>query len=81
MNFLAALVRKPLVVFACVFAWLAIGIFAYTNLDIEAYPNPVPPMIEIVAPELFLERVCHFVGSRQPKASAKTWPAPVGSGA
>ncbi|HEX7602992.1 MAG TPA: efflux RND transporter permease subunit, partial [Polyangiaceae bacterium] len=25
------------------------GLFAYSQLDIEAYPNPVPPLVEIIA--------------------------------
>ena len=27
---------------------LALGLYCYKQLDIEAYPNPVPPMIEII---------------------------------
>ena len=29
-------------------AVVALGLYAYQQLDIEAYPNPVPPMIEIL---------------------------------
>src|ERR1022692_1752893 len=27
---------------------LALGLYCYKELDIEAYPNPVPPMVEII---------------------------------
>ena len=27
---------------------VALGLYSYKQLDIEAYPNPVPPMIEII---------------------------------
>jgi len=30
-------------------ALVGVGIYSYAHLDIEAYPNPVPPMIEIIA--------------------------------
>src|SRR5260370_41113365 len=29
-------------------AVVALGLYAYQQLDIEAYPNPVAPMIEII---------------------------------
>ena len=42
------LARRPLVLggFA---AFLALGIAAFTSLNIEAYPDPAPPIIEIIA--------------------------------
>jgi cobalt-zinc-cadmium resistance protein CzcA len=42
-----ALKAQALVMFAAL-VLLAAGIWAYTQLDIEAYPNPVAPMIEII---------------------------------
>jgi cobalt-zinc-cadmium resistance protein CzcA len=42
-----ALKAQALVMFAAV-VLLAAGIWAYTQLDIEAYPNPVAPMVEII---------------------------------
>ncbi len=33
--------------FAC--SLIAIGIASYTQLSIEAYPNPVPPLVEVIA--------------------------------
>src|ERR1700734_4014611 len=31
------------------FAIIAAGLFAFKSLPIEAYPNPVPPLVEIIA--------------------------------
>src|ERR1700759_2071271 len=31
------------------FALTAVGLAAYQRLDIEAYPNPVPPLVEVIA--------------------------------
>src|ERR1051325_2909405 len=27
---------------------VALGLYSYDQLDIEAYPNPIPPMIEVI---------------------------------
>src|SRR5579885_455825 len=37
--------------FAVMFALglVAVGVYSYSQLDIEAYPNPVPPLVEIIA--------------------------------
>ncbi|MGZ5904171.1 MAG: efflux RND transporter permease subunit, partial [Reyranella sp.] len=43
----AALQQRILVLILAV-ALMAGGLFAYKQLNIEAYPDPVPPMIEIV---------------------------------
>src|ERR1700750_693269 len=40
--------RRPLV-FISFGAFLALGYFAFTALNIEAYPDPAPPIIEIIA--------------------------------
>src|SRR5437588_12916487 len=40
--------RIPAMVGVFAFGVLAFGLFCYQQLDIEAYPNPVPPMIEII---------------------------------
>src|SRR4030095_10849509 len=42
------LARRPLVLVAFA-AFLAIGYAAFTTLNIEAYPDPTPPIIEIIA--------------------------------
>ncbi|MGB6198321.1 MAG: efflux RND transporter permease subunit, partial [Candidatus Acidiferrales bacterium] len=47
-NFIAALLRyRPLVIVA-LFAWIAAGIWFFTRLDIEAYPDPSPPLVEVI---------------------------------
>ena len=48
-KLVAAAVRAPLVVAVLTLALLGVGLRSYLQLDIEAYPNPVAPMIEIIA--------------------------------
>jgi cobalt-zinc-cadmium resistance protein CzcA len=48
-RLVAAAVRVPVVVAVLVLALVVIGLRAYKVLAIEAYPNPVAPMIEIIA--------------------------------
>src|SRR5207344_2845352 len=40
--------RRPLVLISFA-AFLAVGYAAFTHLNIEAYPDPAPPIIEIIA--------------------------------
>jgi heavy metal efflux system protein len=40
--------RMPAFVLVLAAGILALGLYCYKQLDIEAYPNPVPPMIEII---------------------------------
>jgi hypothetical protein len=42
------LLRRPLVLAAYV-AFLGLGFVAFNALNIEAYPDPAPPIIEIIA--------------------------------
>src|SRR5438270_4870116 len=42
------LTRRPLVL-AAFAAFVALGIAAFTSLNIEAYPDPAPPIIEIIS--------------------------------
>jgi cobalt-zinc-cadmium resistance protein CzcA len=48
-RLVSAAVRAPFLVFMAALALLGVGIRSYIKLDIEAYPNPVAPMIEIIA--------------------------------
>src|ERR1700685_4128118 len=41
-------VRSPFVVLIVGLALIVAGLFAFHQLDIEAYPNPVPPMVEVI---------------------------------
>src|SRR5438309_749389 len=40
--------RMPAIIGALAAAIVGLGLFCYVQLDIEAYPNPVAPMIEII---------------------------------
>jgi cobalt-zinc-cadmium resistance protein CzcA len=40
--------RMPALVMIIAVAIVALGLYSYKQLDIEAYPNPVAPMIEII---------------------------------
>ena len=48
-KLVAAAVRAPVLVAVLVLALIGIGLYSYKVLAIEAYPNPVAPMIEIIA--------------------------------
>src|SRR5450755_2323386 len=47
-RLVAFALRMPFIVLACALFLVVGGLFAYKELDIEAYPNPVPPMVEII---------------------------------
>ena len=47
-KLVALALRMPVVVLVCTAVVLGAGLFAYSDLDIEAYPNPVPPLVEII---------------------------------
>lgn len=46
--FIRALLQYRAIVLILFIAGLAVGIFAFTQLDIEAYPDPSPPLVEII---------------------------------
>ena len=48
-KLVAAALRMPAVVLALAAALMIVGGWCYSVLDIEAYPNPVPPMVEVIA--------------------------------
>ncbi len=39
---------RPWIVVSAAIVLIAIGLFSYSVLDIEAYPNPVPPLVEVI---------------------------------
>jgi heavy metal efflux system protein len=43
-----SVLRMPAFVLILAGGLMALGLYCYKQLDIEAYPNPVPPMIEII---------------------------------
>ena len=48
-NYLIQLaLRQRVVVIGVALILLGVGIFAFTQLDIEAYPDPVQPMVEVL---------------------------------
>ena len=40
--------RIPLLVLLVTAILIGVGLLAYRSLDIEAYPNPVPPLVEVI---------------------------------
>jgi cobalt-zinc-cadmium resistance protein CzcA len=48
-RLVSAAVRAPFLVLMAALALVGVGIHSYMQLDIEAYPNPVAPMIEVIA--------------------------------
>ena len=36
------------VVLLAVFGLIAAGLYSYSNLNIEAYPDPTPPLVEVI---------------------------------
>ena len=47
-NLVRTMLRYRLVALIGVGAWLAIGVWAFLRLDIEAYPDPSPPLVEVI---------------------------------
>ncbi|MGZ3423523.1 MAG: efflux RND transporter permease subunit [Polyangiales bacterium] len=48
-RLVASALRMPFIVLSIAVAILVAGSMSYKALDIEAYPNPVPPLVEIIA--------------------------------
>ena len=47
-RLVAAALRMPFIVLSVAVIIILAGLGAYSDLDIEAYPNPVPPLVEII---------------------------------
>src|ERR1700730_18667929 len=47
-RIVSAALRMPLMVLAAALLVVIVGLVAYKELDIEAYPNPVPPLVEVI---------------------------------
>ncbi|HVT17458.1 MAG TPA: efflux RND transporter permease subunit [Thermoanaerobaculia bacterium] len=47
-RLVAAALRAPAILYLLVAGLVAAGLFAYSRLDVEAYPNPVPPLVEVI---------------------------------
>src|SRR5215211_5625177 len=48
-HLIAACLSRRLLVMIAYFAFLGLGFAAFTTLNIEAYPDPAPPIIEVIA--------------------------------
>src|SRR5208283_728448 len=47
-SLIATLLRfRPLMLVA-LFAWMVTGVYMFSRLDIEAYPDPSPPLVEFI---------------------------------
>ena len=40
---------NPFIVLLVVCGWTIIGVFSFLNVNVEAYPDPAPPIVEVVA--------------------------------
>src|SRR3984957_10607068 len=47
-KLVAFALRMPIIVLAIAVVIVLAGLGAYSQLDIEAYPNPVPPLVEVI---------------------------------
>jgi heavy metal efflux system protein len=47
-KLVALALRMPFVVLTAVTMIIVAGLISYRELDIEAYPNPVPPLVEVI---------------------------------
>jgi heavy metal efflux system protein len=47
-SFIRVLLQYRIIVLVIFVAALLVGCYAYTKLDIEAYPDPSPPLVEII---------------------------------
>src|SRR5580692_9305165 len=47
-KLVALALRMPFIVLSMAVILILAGLGAYSDLDIEAYPNPVPPLVEII---------------------------------
>src|SRR5215831_18459721 len=41
--------ENPLVVILLAFALAAVGLYSFSNVNVEAYPDPAPAIVEVVA--------------------------------
>jgi cobalt-zinc-cadmium resistance protein CzcA len=48
-RLVALALSMPIVVFGFAITVVVAGLYSYRELDIEAYPNPCPPLVEIIA--------------------------------
>ena len=64
---------NPLIVLLLAIALAGFGLFAFTHVNVEAYPDPAPAIIEVVAPYMAL--LPRRWNGRSPCRSRSPWPA------
>jgi cobalt-zinc-cadmium resistance protein CzcA len=47
-SLIASLLRYRVLMVVALFAWIAGGFYMFLRLDIEAYPDPSPPLVEVI---------------------------------
>src|ERR1700690_4602079 len=47
-SLIASLLRYRVLMIVALFAWIAGGVYMFSRLDIEAYPDPSPPLVEVI---------------------------------
>src|SRR5437868_239876 len=47
--FIAWAVSNPLIILLAACALAGVGVYSFLNVNVEAYPDPAPPIIEVVA--------------------------------
>ena len=47
-NLIAFALKQRVIMLVLFFATLAAGLFAFSQLNIEAYPDPTPPMVDVI---------------------------------
>ena len=47
-RLVAFAVRMPFIVLTTAMLIVVGGLYSYRQLNVEAYPNPVPPMVEVI---------------------------------
>src|SRR5437016_371722 len=48
-RIVAMALKAPAIIFILAMGIIVAGLHSYRELDIEAYPNPVPPLVEVIA--------------------------------
>jgi len=49
-SLIRTVLRYRVVALVGMAVWLAAGIWALVRLDIEAYPDPSPPLVDVITP-------------------------------
>ena len=47
-SLIAFALKQRVIMLVLFFATLAAGLFAFSQLNIEAYPDPTPPMVDVI---------------------------------